>query len=364
MNATYPCNLPPFISPQLGIPEAVNILQAAIAVIAALLSAPINIYLFIIIIKYPELHQRSLFLSIQIIGVEILYHLTVPAVILVSTVHGQWVLGEVACEIIGVINDGFAIFRFSMTFVLTIDRFLSVYKPFFYVKRGKLVSWSLSAVMWLLTIFRVGLPLVGILDCYAYVPTFKTCTIYPGCSEACKSFAAWSIAVIVTLGVILPLLLYAAIFYIIQKITNYHVKIQMSVYRKKEEELQAKKEVKLYTNMINNKKRFVTVSILLISIMGTAPAFTLYMASIFHTKPDRILLITNMLVGRTSFNIIPFFDAIAFSRHQDVKKVSMRIFRCFKSKTAPDNYGVKFQSSDEKNFSPYPRKSLTSVTTL
>ena len=194
MNATYPCNLPPFISPQLGIPEAVNTLQAAIAVTAALLSAPINIYLFIIIIKYPELHQRSLFLSIQIIGVEILYHLTVPAVILVSTVHGQWVLGEVACEIIGVINDGFAIFRFSMTFVLTIDRFLFVYKPFFYVKRGKLVSWSLSAVMWLLTIFRVSLPLVGILDCYNYL-CIKLYCVSQGTSLTSTTFNTFNVTV-------------------------------------------------------------------------------------------------------------------------------------------------------------------------
>jgi len=207
MNESYPCDLPPFISPQLEIPEVVNILQAAIAVAAALMSAPVNIYLFIIIIKYPELHQRSLFLSIQIIGIEILYHLTVPAIILVSTVYGQWVLGDVVCEIIGMINDGFAMFRFSMTFVLTVDRFLSVYKPFFYVKRGKLVSWSLSAAVWLLTLIRVVLPLVGIMDCYAYIPTFKTCTLYPGCSGMCRNFAAWSVAVIVTLGVVAPLVL-------------------------------------------------------------------------------------------------------------------------------------------------------------
>jgi len=133
------------------------------------------------------------------------------------------------------------------------------------------------------------------------------------------------------------------------------------VFRNKDEEQEAKKEVKMYTNMINNKKRFVTVSILLISIMGTTPAFTLYMASIFHSAPNRILLIVNMLVGRTSFNIIPFFDAIAFSRHQDIKKVSMQIFRCcLRSRTTPENYSDKLRTS----FSSYSRKSLTSVTTL
>ncbi len=71
--------------PIIGVPEAVNVIQATIAVVAALVSAPINIYLFIIILKYPELHQRSLLLSLQIITIEILYHLTVPITILIST---------------------------------------------------------------------------------------------------------------------------------------------------------------------------------------------------------------------------------------------------------------------------------------
>ncbi len=163
MNQTnYSCGLPPFFHPDLGVPEAVNVIQATIAVLAALISAPINIYLFIIILKYPELHQRSLLLSLQIITIEILYHLTVPITILISTINGTWVLGDILCEITGMIHDAFAMLRFTMTLVLTTDRFLSVYKPFFYSKYGGTVSWFLSAMSWVTTLVRIVLPLTGI----------------------------------------------------------------------------------------------------------------------------------------------------------------------------------------------------------
>ena len=362
MNASYPCGLPPFFHPDLGVPEAVNILQAIIAMLSALVSAPINIYLFIIILKYKELHQRSLLLSLQIIAIEILYHLTVPISILISTINGTWVLGDILCDITGMIHDAFAMLRFTMTLVLTTDRFLSVYQPFFYSKKGGALSWSLSAVAWTTTLVRVVLPLTGILGCYVYIPTFKTCTIYPGCSNQCEILAAWGVTVVVISGVILPLLLYTVIFYIIRKITRYQMAIQASIKNTKDETALVKNNMKKYKNLISNRKRFVTVSILMISIMGTTPAFTLYMASIFYHRANLALFIVNMLIGRTSFNVIPFFDALAFSRHHDVKMISLRIFKSMKLRSSVVSVTDRARSSEEHSHSSEPAKlSLTQV---
>ena len=169
----FRCNLPPFVPPVLEIPEAVNIIQAVIAVLCAVIGLPVNTFLFIIILKHQELHQRSLYLSLPIIFVEVLYHLVIPVTILVSSIKGGWIFGEVVCNITGMINDGFAMYRFTMTSVFTIDRFISLYKPF--SKHVGIIAWTLSVIMCLITFIRVILPLSGILDCYIYVPTFKTC---------------------------------------------------------------------------------------------------------------------------------------------------------------------------------------------
>ena len=327
MNSTvnYRCNLPPFFPPVLEIPEAVNIIQAFIAILAAVIGLPMNTYLFIIILKHPGLHQRSLFLSLQIIFVEILYQLVIPATILVSSINGGWIFGEVMCNITGMIHDGFAMYRFTMTSVFTIDRFISVYKPFF--KHGALVAWILSAIMWLITLIRVILPLAGILDCYTYIPTFKTCTAFTGCSDNCVYFVAWSAGLTLLTGVILPLLLYIPIYLIVHRIISYHKSIQISI----QEEAKANEMIRAYSYIQQHRKMFITVFLLFITIVGTTPAFALYMASIFYKESNKVLFIVNMLIGRTSFNLIPVFDPLAFSRHQDIKKVMSAPFQsCIK----------------------------------
>ena len=321
----FRCNLPPFLPPFLEISEAVNIIQAVIAVLCAVIGLPVNTFLFIIILKHRELHQRSLYLSLPIIFVEVLYHLVIPATILVSSIKGEWIFGEVVCSITGMIQDGFAMYRFTMTSVFTIDRFISVYKPF--SKHVGIIAWTLSAIMWLITFIRIVLPLPGILDCYTYVPTFKTCTAFTGCSDNCEYFVAWSIGLIIITGVILPLLLYVAIFFIVHRIMKYHKSIQTSIKAARKNDSKTNEMNRVYNYIQHNRKRFITVSLILISIAGSTPAFTLYMASIFYRTPNKVLFILNMLIGRTSFNLIPVFDSLAFTRHQDIKMVSLKCFR-------------------------------------
>ena len=331
---SYRCNLPPNFPPALEIPEAVNIIQACIAVLSAVISLPLNFYLFIIVIKFPVLHQRSLYLSLQIIVVEILYHLLIPASILISTIHGEWIFGQVVCNITGMIHDGFAMLRFTMTLVFTIDRFISVYKPFF--KHGASIAWILSTVMWLITLTRAILPLFGILDCYTYIPTFKTCTAFTGCSDSCEYFVGWSVGVIILTGVVLPLCLYILIFLIIRRIMRYHEILQESIQKGRKRESRENRIIRLYNHMQHNRKKFVTIFILLTSIAGSTPAFTLYIASLFHKEPNQILFITNMLIGRMAFNFIPMFDSLAFIRHQDIKEVTSKLLQSLRHKINPD----------------------------
>ena len=329
-NTSYHCNLPPHFPTALEIPEAVNIIQACIAVLSAVISLPLNFYLSIIIVKFPVLHQRSLYLSLQIIVVDILYHLLIPATILISTIHGEWIFGRVACNITGMIHDGFAMYRFTMTFVFTIDRFISVYKPFF--KHGALIAWTLSTIMWLVTIIRVIFPLSGILNCYTYIPAFKTCTAFPGCSNSCEYFVEWSVGLIILTGVVLPLCLYIAIYFIIRRIIIYHESMQVSIQKGRRRESKENRIIHVYNHMQHNRKRFVTIFLLLTSIAGNTPAFTLYIASLFYQKPNQILFIVNMLIGRTAFNFIAVFDSLAFTRHQDIKDVSSKLFKSLTQK--------------------------------
>ncbi len=324
--SNYHCDLPPYLPPSLGISNAVNIVQAVIAIIAMLIGLLINIYLLIVIIKFPSLHQRSLYLSLQIIIIEIVYHLIIPPTILVSSITGTWVFGEFMCNITGMVHDAFAMFRFSMMLVLTIDRFISIFKPFFYNAYGGHIAWSLSIVMWILTLIRVIIPVYGVLDCYNYIPTFKTCTVFSGCSRECEIFTATSISFIVFTGVILSSCLYGIIFIRVRKICKHHSSIVVQTdHINKEGRVVI--DVERANAGIMKEKVIIIMFLLLISLIGgTAPAIVLYIISLFFRKPDYVTFIINMVIGRTFFNFIPVFDSITFVRYRDVRQVSSKLF--------------------------------------
>ena len=67
--------------------------------------------------------------------------------------------------------------------------------------------WSLTVSVLILLLVRVIVPLHGVLDCFVYIPDFKTCTIHSNCSYGCKVFAALSIALIVIVGVVIPFIM-------------------------------------------------------------------------------------------------------------------------------------------------------------
>lgn len=326
----YTCGLLPVLPPFLGIPEVLSYLQAGMATLSAIIGLPLNIYLMVIILKYTKLRKRRyLTLALQVIMVEIAYHLWIPATIVTSTVTDRWIFGGIACSITGMLHDGFAMYRFAMTFVLTVDRFVSVFWPTQYEKKGMHVVILLLSLAWTLTVLRILLPSRWVLDCFLYIPTFRTCTLFPKCSLGYKHLGAWSISIIVMLGVFLPLIFYCVIFCKARKVKKVFIKSESSLQvgsttgcrrSSKLEEI-----AKAYYRLKRNQKKFVSGLFLINSIIVTTPAFTLYITSLFKTTPNKAVFVTNMMVGRTFFNFIPVFDALALLFQEDIREVTKRL---------------------------------------
>ena len=150
---------------------------------------------------------------------------------------------------------------------------------------------------------------------------------FTGCSDNCEYFVAWSVGLNFIAGVILPLPLYFAIFFTVYRIIKYHKSIQSSIEEARKNKSKVNEMTRVYNFIQHNRKKFITGSLLVISIVGATPAFALYMASIFYRKPNKVLFIVNMLIGGTFFNLIPVFDSLAFTRHQDIKMVSLKCYR-------------------------------------
>ena len=310
----YPCGLPPDFPPSLGIPPAVNYIQAGIALVTGIIGLLLNIFILFIIIKYRSLHQRLMYIAIQIAIIEIAYSLLVPPAIFVSGIARDWLLGDAMCNILGVVNDGFAWFRFMMTFILTLDRFISVFLPFFYEKHSKSIIISLLSLVYFTTFFRVILPVKGIMGCYVYVSSNKICTAFSNCSFECYYFVLVSIVLIVFIGSFLPLAMYMVIFYKAYR-------LRKATRRIAPQNLAAESQRKNETKILKESFQVsVTMFILLMSVIGcTSPAFILYAVQFLTNITHGAFFSVVMLVGRTSFNSIPVVDAIAIMRDKEFR---------------------------------------------
>lgn len=219
----YQCDLPPFFPPSLNIPISIDYIQACVALMLGATGFLLNLFILLMVICYRVLHQRVMYLALQIVCIDLIYTLTIPLVIFVSGVSGAWILGGVMCNIIGIVHDFFAMFRFTTTLVLTLDRFISVFWPFFYYRKSHHLVLTLGGAMYIISILRALLPVTGILDCYVYIPTQKTCTAFSGCSEGCYWFVVCTTSIIVIFGAFIPLALYIVLFWKIRSIKRRYV---------------------------------------------------------------------------------------------------------------------------------------------
>lgn len=208
----YRCDLPPFFPPSLNIPVSIDYIQACVALVLGATGFLLNLFILLMVACCRVLHQRVMYLALQIVFIDLIYTLTIPPVIFISGVSSPWLLGRPMCNILGIIHDFFAMFRFTTTFVLTLDRFISVFWPFFYHRKSQQFVLTLGSVMYVLSALRAFVPVTGILDCYVYVPTQKTCTAFPGCSGGCYWFIAVTTSIIVIFGAFIPFALYIVLF--------------------------------------------------------------------------------------------------------------------------------------------------------
>uniref|UniRef100_A0A1X7V807 G-protein coupled receptors family 1 profile domain-containing protein n=1 Tax=Amphimedon queenslandica TaxID=400682 RepID=A0A1X7V807_AMPQE len=368
LESSYACGLPEDFPPSLNIPPAINYIQAGIALVTGIIGLLLNIFILFIIIKYRSLRQRLMYIAIQISIVEIAYSLLVPPAIFISGIAREWLLGEAMCNILGIVNDGFAYFRFMMTFILTLDRFISIFAPFFYERNSKKILFGLHGLVYCTTFFRVLLPINGIMSCYVYVSTNKICTAFSGCSLGCYYFVFVSIILIIVVGALLPLSMYVILFikaYRVKKATKKMVPAPSTpseemksctsqkgsvVYpelasapsafdddltdqktkRQIRPSVTSSKSRHLSLSAENKKSLQVTITmfILLLSVIGcTSPAFVLYMVQFLSLHDQKTFFILIMLLGRTSFNSIPVVDAIAIMRDQQFRKSIKLCFR-------------------------------------
>ena len=102
----------------------------------------------------------------------------------ITTAANRWLFGEYVCVITGFINFMTYIMRVILMFVLVVDRFLTVFKPYKYPKHRAKVIAIMSCVSWLMVGAVCTVMLPKILDCYGYIPLAYYCGV-TCCNTSC-----------------------------------------------------------------------------------------------------------------------------------------------------------------------------------
>ena len=268
-NCILPTHLPD------SIPSLVDYVQASIVLITMILGISMNGFVVFLINRYEVLHRKAFFLALQLVIAHLIFSCTVLPVMFVTSVLREWRIGIVMCQLLGTIHDLVITSRYLLTFVLTVDRVIAVFFPFFHFKHGAKLSICNSVVMWILSIIRSVTSLKGVLNCTNYVPTFKMCSGAPFCSKVCQVHTLFFSAVLALFGVVIPFLLYVVLF-CKAKIIKYELKNTLQMESSLSPISQESSNSLLKQH---NHRATITFLILTVVIIGCAlPPYILYTA--------------------------------------------------------------------------------------
>lgn len=349
---TLPTRLP------ASIPHAVVYLQATVALVTMILGVSMNTYVVILVSRHKALHKMSFYLALQIIVAHLVFSCTVLPVTFVTALLGEWRLGTFMCQLLGLIHDLIITIRYLLTFVLTLDRVICVFCPFFYMRHGRKIAVCASAAVWLIGVFRSVTSLKGLLNCTRYVPAFKTCAGAAFCSDICQAHTLFFANVLGLFGVIIPFILYVALFAkgkmirrqlrsLLPSLSGPRARSQLqhrispTVLSNSQvqnsnikNELHVENEVSVMsvlegdtdciahqnTESLHNNRATITFFMLTVVIIGCAlPPYVLY--TILAVNPSPVVVILMITVGRTLVFALAFADPIVIMRNRDVREL-------------------------------------------
>ena len=323
-----PTRLPDTIHP------AVDYVQAAIVLITMILAVSMNGFVVILIARNKVLHKMAFFLALQLIVPNLIFSVTVLPFMFVTAILREWRLGEpVMCQLLGSIHDIVITSRYLIIFVLTIDRVIAVFHPFFHFRYGGRISIFNSIVAWILTLTRSITSLEGVLSCTKYVPTFKMCSGAPFCSEICRIHTVFFASILAVFGVIIPFVLYTILFFkakiiryrFINSIRTQEVRSSVSLPNGGDRSTTADNRTNSATNE-HNHRATVTFVILSAVIIGCAlPPYILYtIQNILPAPIPDAMHILQIIVGRTLIYGLAVADPIVILRNRDIRELFQR----------------------------------------
>ena len=279
-------------------------------------SVPLNIFILFLVIKYKKLHTLSFTIVLQVIVLNLLFSTFVFLPIIVTAAADEWLFGKYMCILTGFVAFYVLMVRTALLLVFVIDRFLSVYFPFFYPKYNVKIMLSLSVLCWVLILILNSLGLPGILDCYTYITSAQFCNISVSCSQACSIYGNTYFIALGLPGTISPLFLYGALYLKARRLRK-DTAATMSGLSANAQAVR-KQEWRATITFF-----FLFISVFAITIPTTSIGIIISRVSSSFELPPPLFIVQAIAGGLSTFIVLT--DPIVLMRNRDVREIIAEI---------------------------------------
>ena len=178
----------------------------------------LNSMVLVLVKKFKSLQTFSFAIALQVIAIDLIRSSITHPAILVTAIANKWLFGEYVCILTGFVNFSSILARIVLMLTLVIDRFCSIFMPFYYPNRRRKIMLSLSLAAWSLAILLCTLMLPGLIDCYTYVPQGSGCYYSLRCNRQCTILLNFTVFFVILPFSIVPIFLFGALFWKAKKI--------------------------------------------------------------------------------------------------------------------------------------------------
>lgn len=287
----------------------------------------LNGSLILILTRNRKLRNVTFSFALQIVIVDFAHALVIYPTSAVNAIVGHFAFTGL-CSTLGLVVTFLRIARSCLMAMLVIDRFCTVFSPFWYNRnRPKLVVIN-SVVAWVLAMIVALVPISGLLDCYTFRRYTWACHLGEGCSHQiiCTAYRTLVTAT-VSLGLVLVLLLYVALLIKAKKIRN-KISSEVAMANKSQEVREESRRIALCERRANTT--FFILFLALIGSLSTPFLFVTFgnvalsVLNLSRSPPPPAYTILAIL-ARAPYVSLIILDPIVIMRHPEVREVIKKV---------------------------------------
>ena len=295
----------------------------------------LNLLVTVLIVHNKKLQNTTFILALQLCAADMINAAIVFPTSAANAIADRYVFSGF-CTIIGFALSYLRITRIYLIFVLVLDRFSSVFMPFWYQRNKIKVITSLSLGAWILSFVISIIPVRGILDCYSFSRSTWACVPISGCRNpnACSIYTSSTIA-LSNLCNIIGLVLYSVLFYKARKIRN-KIAIAPQADTQSTEEREAASE-----KLKHERRANITFLFLFLALVGVEILPFIFfvigrpLVSSLGIVPHPAYTVIQV-IGRSLYPLLIIMDPIVVMRNRDFREAMRNHWKRFKRSSGGD----------------------------